>query len=52
MQFIGDIKTNPELIYPKITTLYKTVVIKNIGILDFPSNAFLVCVDDSNTPKV
>jgi len=52
MQFVGDIKTNPELLYPKITTLYKTIVIRNTGIADFPGTAFLVCVDDSNTPKV
>jgi len=40
-EFVSVVKTNPELAYPKVGTIYKTILIRNTGISDFPKGAYL-----------
>jgi len=38
---VKEVKTVPEIIYPEDKEFYRTVVIKNTGIMDYPQGAYI-----------
>jgi hypothetical protein len=49
---VKEIKSVPEVVYPADKELYKTIVIKNTGIMDYPAGAYIKNLDQEWSQKV
>jgi len=47
-----EVQTIPAVVYPQDKELYKTITIKNVGILDFPAGAYIRHLTDKQSQKV